>query len=349
MRNKPEKRRLGFWAIYAIVFSVLAMGIIGGLLYLRKYLAAYEESRPMRVAQGVIEQLATDSAPTHLFSGEVSEFERGTEIGRLYKKLTEGKAVDCAEKAGESGADAPVFSVRADNKEICKLTLAEAGRNDFFRCWQVVNIEFIGGNPLMLTLPESVKLKVNGVSVGEEYIAERDIPLAGYADFPEKAPSCVRYELPTLYFEPEVTLESEDCAPVAVKDDKGWSVKYNAEGGETEKAFASAAAKAYVAFASDEEAPITELDKYLIPGSTLRARMLSFDRKYFARHDRAEMRNVKASDYCVYGEGLCSVLVTYDYFMVTDGKEYTEQAAMTMYMLKTAAGWRLAEVATLSE
>ena len=349
MEKTVNKRKLGFWAIYAIVFAVLAMAIIGALTYLWKYLAAYEQSRPMRVAQSAVEALAAGEDMSDVFSVTLSEFEAQSQGKGVFATLTDGKEVDVAEKAGASTDEAPVFSVRADGREIFTVKLVKAGRNDFFQCWAVEKIEPSESQKLSLTVVENAILTVNGVVADEKYVVERNIPLEGYADIENGAPRCVRYELPILYFEPTVELSAPNCTPKAEKTKRGWTVSYTAKGGEAEKNIAIAAAKEYVAFASDEQAPIDKLDKYLISGSVLRDRMLSFDRKYFARHDSAEMENVTASEYCLYGENACSVKVTYDYRMITDGKEYVDPSAMIMYLIKTEGGWKLAEVATLSE
>lgn len=347
METSKAKRKLGFWGIYAIVFAVIAMAVVGLLGYLWKYLSAYEQSRPMRVAKEAVARLAEGEAE-QLLLAELSPFESGALGDNVFARLSESESLDVAEKAGVSTAEKPVFAVRAEGKEILTVRLTPSGRNTFFQCWEVEGVSLTRPERLVLTVVEGVKLRVNGVEVGEEYIAERDIPLDGYADFPQEAPRCVRYELPPLCVEPVVELEGSESAPRAERTQEGWRVSYSAEGGEREKAVAIAAAKEYVAFASDEEAPIDALDRYLVKGSVLRARMLSFDRKYFARHDSASMENVTASDYCVYGENVCSVKVTYDYRMITDGKEYVDPSAMIMYLIRTSDGWRLAEVATLS-
>ncbi|MBQ9558351.1 MAG: hypothetical protein IJU94_07120 [Clostridia bacterium] len=348
-KEKPAKKRRVplFWKIYAIAIAVAIMLICGLLGFFRAALKEYEDTRPLNAAREAVSALAAGEDRPEFIPAEASEFDKAASVAAAFAEAGGTADAEITEKVGVSTEEIPVFSVREGGKEICRVRLKEAGKSRFFKTWQIDGVFFTGDNAVDITLTADTRLLLNGVPVGEGYVTSRDEPLRGYEDFPDVTPKCVRYQIEGLYYEPVITLENDYCEPRAELKNGEWTVAY--PGSENSRAeavqLAYSAAQAYVKYASSQGSPLAPLDRWLIPGSTLRARVLSFDRRYFTRHDSAEFKNMTDLDFSVYGADEFSVKLAFDYVMRTGGKEQTDKTVITLYMLRIDGSWKLSDVA----
>ncbi len=348
-KQKPAKKRRVplFWKIYAIAVAVVIMLICGLLGFFRAYLREYEETRPINAAREAVSALASGENRPEFIPSEASEFDRAASVAAAFSEAGGTAEAEIVEKVGVSTEDVPVFSVREDGREVCRVRLREGEKRRFFRTWQVDGVFFTGDNAVDITLTADTRLLLNGVQVGEGYVTSRDEPLRGYEDFTDVTPKCVRYQIEGLFYEPVITLENDYCEPRAELRNGEWAVSY--PGSEDSRAeavqLAYSAAQAYVTYASSLGSPLAPLDRWLIPGSTLRARVLSFDRRYFTRHDSAEFKNMTDLDFSVYGADEFSVKLAFDYVMRTGRKEQTDKTVITLYMLRIDGSWKLSDVA----
>ena len=348
-KQKPAKKRRVplFWKIYAIAVAVVIMLICGLLGFFRAYLREYEETRPINAAREAVSALAAGENRPEFIPSEASEFDRAASVAAAFAEAGGTAEAEIVEKVGVSTEDVPVFSVREDGREVCRVRLREGEKRRFFRTWQVDGVFFTGDNAVDITLTADTRLLLNGVQVGEGYVTSRDEPLRGYEDFTDVTPKCVRYQIEGLFYEPVITLENDYCEPRAEFRNGEWAVSY--PGSENSRAeavqLAYSAAQAYVTYASSLGSPLAPLDRWLIPGSTLRARVLSFDRRYFTRHDSAEFKNMTDLDFSVYGADEFSVKLAFDYVMRTGRKEQTDKTVITLYMLRIDGSWKLSDVA----
>ena len=345
-QTKPRKKR--FWKIYAISTAVFAMLICGLLGFFHVYLSEYEDTRPLSVAKEAVASLAAGVNEPGFIPSEAGEFDRAADIAALFAKAGGTANAEVVEKPGVSTEDVPVFSVREGGREICRVRLAVSGKRRFFDGWQVDGVFFGGDNAVDITLTSETRLLLNGVQAGDAYVVSRDDPLPGYADFADVTPKCVRYRVEGLLYEPEIALDSDYATPKAEFKNGVWVVTY--PGSEKNRSdavdIAYAAAQAYVTYASSQDSPFAPLDRWLIPGSTLRARVLSFDRRYFTRHDSARFANMTDLDFSIYGADEFSVKLSFDYVMRSGKKEMTEKTVMTLYMLRWNGAWKISDVAS---
>ena len=344
----PKKRRVPlFWKIYAIAVAVVIMLICGLLGFFRAALKEYEDTRPLNAAREAVSALAAGEDRPEFVPAEASEFDRAASVAAAFAEAGGTADAEITEKVGVSTEEIPVFSVREGGKEICRVRLKEDGESRFFKTWAIDGVLFGGEHSVDITLTSDTRLLLNGVRVGEGYVTSRDEPLRGYEDFPDLTPKCVRYQIDGLQYKPVITLENDYCEPRAELKNGEWTVAY--PGSESSRAeavdIAYSAAQAYVKYASSQGSPLAPLDRWLIPGSTLRARVLSFDRRYFTRHDSAEFRNMKDLDFSIYGADEFSVKLSFDYVMRTGRKEQTDDTVMTLYMLRWNGSWKLSDVA----
>ncbi|MBO4934520.1 MAG: hypothetical protein J5441_05065 [Clostridia bacterium] len=345
--EKKKRRWPRFWKIYAITVAVAAMLICGLLGFFHVFLREYEETRPLNAAKEAVIALAKGENKPGFVPSDATEFDAAVDVAAAFAEAGGTANAEIVEKVGISTEEVPVYSVREGGKEICRLRLKPAEKRRFFKTWQADGFIFGGDNAIDITVTGDTVLKLNGVEVGENYIVERDAALPGYEDFADITPKCVRYCVEGLRFKPVVTLENPYCYPNAEFKNGFWTVTYR--GAENNRAdavnIAYSAAKAYVTYASSKNSPLAPLDKWLIPGSTLRARVLSFDRRYFARHDSAEFRNMEDLDFSIYGADEFSVKLSFDYVMRYGKKEQTDKTVITLYMLRWNGEWKLSDVA----
>ncbi len=345
--EKKKRRWPRFWKIYAITVAVAAMLICGLLGFFHVFLREYEETRPLNAAKEAVIALAKGENRPGFVPSDATEFDAAVDVAAAFAEAGGTANAEIVEKVGVSTEEVPVYSVREGGKEICRLRLKPAEKRRFFKTWQADGFIFGGDNAIDITVTGDTVLKLNGVEVGENYIVERDAALPGYEDFADVTPKCVRYCVEGLRFKPVVTLENPYCYPNAEFKNGFWTVTYR--GAENNRAdavnIAYSAAKAYVTYASSKNSPLAPLDKWLIPGSTLRARVLSFDRRYFARHDSAEFKNMEDLDFSIYGADEFSVKLSFDYVMRYGKKEQTDKTVITLYMLRRNGEWKLSDVA----
>lgn len=343
---EPKKRKSRFWKIYAIVTALAAMLICGLLGFFWQYLKEYEETRPVSVAKEAVTALAAGEDRDGFMPEEAGDIDRAASVAEAYAAAGGTANAEIVEKVGISTEDAPVFSVREDGREICLIRLRSDGKRRFFVKWVVNGVTFPEKHDVDITLTADTRLKLNGVTVGGEYVVSRDEPLPGYEEFADITPKCVRYSVEGLIFEPEMALENDYCYPAASEKNGVWTVTYPGPEDSREDAveLAYSAAKAYVTYASSQDSPFAPLDKYLIPDSILRQKVLSFNRKYFTRHDSASFENMEALDFSVYGADEFSVKLSFDYVMRNGSKTQTEKTVMTLFMLRYNGDWKIASV-----
>ncbi|MBQ6552600.1 MAG: hypothetical protein IJL83_03170 [Clostridia bacterium] len=345
--EKKKRRWPRFWKIYAITVAVAAMLICGLLGFFHVFLMEYEETRPLNAAKEAVAALAKGENRPGFVPSEATEFDAAADVAAIFAEAGGTANAEVVEKVGVSTEEVPVYSVREGGKEICRLRMKPGKKRRFFNTWQADGFMFGGDNAIDITVTGDTVLKLNGVEVGENYIVERDAALPGYEDFADITPKCVRYCVEGLRFKPVVTLENPYCYPNAEYKNGFWTVTYRGAEDNRQDAvnIAYSAAKAYVTYASSPNSPLAPLDKWLIPGSTLRARVLSFDRRYFTRHDSAEFRNMEDLDFSIYGADEFSIKLSFDYVMRYGKKEQTDKTVITLYMLRRNGEWKLSDVA----
>lgn len=343
-----KKRKPLFWKIYFISVAVFALLICGALLYFRLYLNEYEDTRPLNAAKKIVEQLADGKDKPEFIPHEANEFDAVVSVSEVFAARGGSEDSEVVEKIGVSTDSTPVFSVRSDGKEICTVRLKKGKDRRFFNGWKADGVFFGGNYSIDITLTADTQLLLNGVPVGDDYVVSREEALPGYTDFGDITPKAVRYVVDGLLYEPEMTLLNDYCYPNAEFKNGVWVVTYPGASVNRHDAgvIAYNAARAYVTYASSKDSPLEPLDRWLIPDSTLRERVLSFNRRYFMRHDSAEFKNMEVLDFSVYGPDQFSVKLSFDYVMTNGRSKKTEQTVMTMFMLRWKGEWKLSDVAS---
>ena len=263
--STPKKKRRVplFWKIYLIAVTVTIMLICGLLGFFRIYLKEYEQTRPLNTAKEAVSALAAGEDRPEFTPSEAGEFDAAASIAKIYAEAGGSADAEVIEKVGVSTEQTPVFSVREDGREICTVRLREGEKHRFFRDWQVDGVFFTGDNSVDITITADTRLLLNGVQVGDAYVVSRDEALAGYTDFGDVTPKCVRYQIEGLLYEPEITLLNDYCYPNVEFKNGVWVVTYPGAESNRDDAVAIAynAAQAYVTYASSQDSPFAPLDR----------------------------------------------------------------------------------------
>lgn len=191
-KPEPKKKKKGLpfgagLAIYAFVFLLV---IAGGLFFFWKYLEAFEVSRPDKVADAYMagatesdwEALVTESP---LFTN--SDFESGSEIARTCFEAIRGANYSIRHRSGEYSDRVPVYTVRAGNTDLARLSLRQSGSAGFgFKLWAVDSVELLedfvpDARSVEIHVPTGCTVWFNGFPLTENEITET-IPCAELSD-----------------------------------------------------------------------------------------------------------------------------------------------------------------------
>ena len=345
--KKANKFRVGL----AIFWLISLIGISAGLGWLWIRLEKYEAATPEAAVRHYLKQVEgqkweevlswSDFAPTNL----VTQEDYIAYLQQLYQDLPqEPTLVRTGEKAGS------VYLLKdSEGKQIAKLELTDApeGEKYAYRVQTQVTAE----QSFVIEAPAGATVLVNGRPLPESALKER-APAQGYEELPEgyEAPVLLRYELNGLLQEPQVTVEGEDYQVRQIQKDK--ETIYEVTGvpaKEQEQEYldlAQKVAKTYAAFVT-QDADRTQLNAYLLPGTSFYKAMQQFYNSWYVEHTGYDYRNMECTELESAGENAFSVRVTFDYVVLRGSKEYSYPSDYRLFFLKTDAGWKLTRLDTL--
>lgn len=176
--------------VYALIFLALTAW---GLGKFRRYLAAYELSRPETAINAYMQRVDAG----YLCSGGASAvLERvdlrlqSEEACRSYIESTLTEDISYAKYRAECTEDRLVYMILCGKQPVCKVTLTRGEAGVYgFAPWQVTREEFdlshITVNTASITVPRGYTVLLGEVPLDEAYITETDIPFDALADYYE--------------------------------------------------------------------------------------------------------------------------------------------------------------------
>lgn len=211
-RNKDN-----FWKIYTVCTILAVILLVCGFMIFHSYMEAYEASQPHTVVEEYLSSLKNDDVSAMVGSA-VDKLELGYEKREDYVSHLAG-SVDASKLTYRKNmvyysADAPVFSLVSDNREIIRLKLKAGEKGGFgFGTWKLddawIPIDGVtaGAKEYKVYVPHGSTLSVNGLTpnVTSESI---DYPMSSALEA-TVLPKCDLYELGTMYNAPALECMSD--------------------------------------------------------------------------------------------------------------------------------------------
>ena len=211
-RNKDN-----FWQIYTVCTILAVILLVGGFILFHSYIEAYELSQPHTAVEEYLSTLTNEDVSAMVDSA-VDKLLLGYEKREDYKNHLAG-SVDITKLSYRKNmvhysADAPVFSLVSDNREIIRLKLKADDKKIFgFRTWKLddawIPTDGVTANvkEYKVYVPHGSTLTVNGftpkvTSQSIEYPISSDLEAT-------VLPTCDLYELGTMYNAPSLECLSD--------------------------------------------------------------------------------------------------------------------------------------------
>ncbi len=211
-RNKDN-----FWKIYAVCTILAAILLVSGFMVFHSYIEAYELSQPHTAVEEYLSTLTNEDVSAMVDSA-VDKLQLGYEKREDYVKHLTG-SVDVAKLSyrknmAHYSADAPVFSLVSDNREIIRLKLKAGDDGSFgFGTWEPddawIPIDGVTANAkeYKVYVPHGSTLSVNGLN--PKITSENmEYPMSSALEA-TVLPMCDLYELGTMYNAPELECLSD--------------------------------------------------------------------------------------------------------------------------------------------
>ena len=304
MARRAKKRKIGS-VIYGtfIVLYVLALAAVILVVLSRTWAFAkdYEAAQPAPVIDAYMDDLRANLYNDGI-GAAVAEMNHGVqsndEVVAQVKRLLRG-TLDYRRAAGSDGESRIVYDLICNKEKFGTVTLVRddsAGKDANFvvpvfkwsfdlRPWKIGSEEFyLDGlySSLSITVPSTYSVTVNGVTLGEDHIVERDIPydvLKDYYDTYPDLPTKVTYSVGDLIGEFEPVVYDEKGNEVTIDenaDDMQFIEQPSAEIMAKLTDFVADFSNKYLYFSSGVGSPtgsFASLQPYLIEGGDLENRL----------------------------------------------------------------------------
>ena len=205
-----------FFPVFLSLLLILALSL-GGWWWLRlSPRGVWNPAGPEDAMERILEEHTTEdwrSLLAPLWEGEVSEFEDREQVfSALFEAAVAGEELRFYELGEYASAREAVYLLCASSHALGAVTLRyEDGQ------WRWADTaagdRLLGERyTLSLTVPEGCRPTVNGRSVGDEYLAEENIPYGDMTPLESRfahVPTQRRYEIPGLYFDADVAAEDQ--------------------------------------------------------------------------------------------------------------------------------------------
>lgn len=343
MRNRHVFRK-----VFLSVLFIFIAAIAAGLYVFWNFLADYEKTRPVNIIEDFVENIRNgdDALLLESVSFTPTEFEQADVYAEQYKEKLKGELAFYA-MPDKSTDENPVYKIKADNKQIAVVTLAQTGEKSSFGFpgYRVDKIETLAAQPLpdvQIIAPDNSVVYVNGVAVSDGYaVSEAEITQSqffhGYID---KAPVMVTYKIGGLLTEPEITAEAFDGTALERGDNNVFGLKpeKNSELSDMALEFSLNYSR-YIA----NDGYFNTIGKMIPEELPLYDKLYHYEENCYAWHSDYDFTDTVAYDPVFYNENCFSCRVTYNHVIVST-ETFTFPADNTVYFVNTASGWKVTDI-----
>lgn len=353
-RNKVLSR-LNKFGKFLLAYTGVLVGIVLILLVLLYgLLKDYESSMPNNTMDTVVKQFTAENIEKLLNENAVSvnEFESSATVADYFKSVMSDSGVTYKRKNGEFTNTTPVYVVMSGKTIIAKVTLAEKGQNAHkFTEWKVGTISFDGyidaKNDITITAPSAAVVKINGVTVGESYIKQKDVtfdPVKNVGTF-VTTPTNTVYKVSGLMAAPQITATLNGTELPVNVDKKICKIGYPTDAAllEAQKANINAINEAYGKYIINKGS-LSNLTKYLVGNAKSHVSDIPAVWAFlYGMTYTYEFKNQNITDMVKYSDNCFSCTSNYDLYVQWSNGNKTYNTSMIYTFVKTNGNWYLAD------
>ena len=356
-----KRKMSGFSKIYISVVSVFVVILIIAAFVLHSVLNAYEITRPRHVAKDVFERYFITLDFGGLMKYVTSEgelFESAERINEGVKDLYDPSTFEYFSVSTDENGNEK-YAVTSENKRIAYFTVSKTDKKAKygFSYYDITGDElfFASVGDVKIRVPEGYSLSVNGIAVGDSYIAQSNIEGESCKYMPEGVTGIMYtdYKISSLFFEPSITVTSPDGTNSEVKyntADKLYeaSVIYDSTLESDQSDYIIKAASAYTAYMSND-AQFGSVSGYLDKASDIYDRVRTVDNFWVRDHSGYTISGEKASEFYRYSDDIYSCRVTMKQTLKRAGyADHIENIDLILYLRKSGDKYLIYDIITNS-
>lgn len=204
-----KEKKVTFKKIYLCLCIGLILVMAAVLFYVNRLLRQYEQLRPERQVQQVMDQLAEDAAGSDFWKKyalpmvQAGEYEQHMDVQQVYQQLYTRGELDFAVKNGARGEDEQLYQISSNGMPVAEVLLKAKGPAETklavlsFREWTVTNVKpLLDAKDYTLSLPDDFRVWVNGVEIPP-------------VETPSGSGEEITYTLEKLYLQPQLEIKDQ--------------------------------------------------------------------------------------------------------------------------------------------
>ena len=358
-RKKQKKNLLTllkeswFWRIYCALVVLFVASLIVGLSILSGVMGEYEETRPVYAAQDVLATLNARNW-TEVYSMDESAKALTQETPEQYAEymnnLTTGYEFSLKNILSLNENEAR-YNVMMNGQKFAELTLEHSGEKTGhgYDCWQVKTLATtaMAASEYTITAPADSTVAVNGQTLSQDLIIQRDIPTEAAGNLPDgvMAPTLVKYAVNMSFGSPDsvtVTDKNGNAQEVTREDDHTWTAGLAFD--DSIKAQVEEAVvkwgRRLAAYTTDDYSKY-DLYNACINPSPARTYIRNMENQWAASHSGVDFENIQTYDYYVYSNDCFSCRISFDYIVHYKAGDKSYPTLYTMYFAKDGGSFKL--------
>ena len=352
-----KKKMSRYMKIYLSILGFFVAVLIVAAIVLWNLLDAFEQARPKYVAEKVFNDYFTSMKIGQLaetYCPELLKFETADSFNEKYAKTVDTSrfeyfSVSTDEKGNEQ------YAVAYENKRIAYFTVSPTDRESGFgfKYYELTDAEvFVQEQPdLNVRLPKGGVLTVNGLTIGEEYILEKDIKDRSYDYMPKDVNGIMydKYTVEGLLFEPSFVAKDKDGNALELVYDEEEEcyvtpIVYSEQLQSEHSKYVIKIAEEYTKYLSND-APFSSIGAYLDKNYDIYKRVRSIQVNWVRDHTGYDIYNQKAFEFRQYADGVfsCRIKLT-ETLSRPKYQDHTEHIDITLYLHKVGSKYIVYEI-----
>lgn len=342
-----------FWRIYCALVVLFVIGLVIGLSVLSGVMSEYEDTRPIYTARDVLATLNARNW-SEIYSMDESAKTLTQETPEQYaqymNELTTGYEFSL-KNILSLNEDEARYNVMMNGQKFAELTLEHSGEKTShgYDRWQLKTLATtaMAANQYTITAPADSTVAVNGQTLTEANIIQRDIPTEAAGNLPDgvMAPTLVKYGVNMSFGAPEsvtVTDKNGSAQEVTQDSENSWSAGLAYD--DSIKAQVEEAVikwgRRLAAYTTDDYSK-SDLSSACINPSPARTYIRNMENQWAATHSGVDFENIKTYDYYVYSDSCFSCRISFDYIVHYKAQDKTYPTLYTMYFAKDGGNFKL--------
>ncbi len=222
MSNENTKKfKNKFWVGFFIVLALILGAVAWGLTYLWNLMAEYEVSTPKYALSNVASLFVADNYATLTQNNKIdkSAYESDENVVTVFSEQLADGEITYSRLVKESSDTEQSYVVKAGATVVGEVTIGFEDTANFGR-WNITDtkLSIPTWGDVIVRIPQSAKLLVNGQEVSQEYIVKTDIAYERLKYIPDTyvIPKEVEYRINGFVDEPTIEVLDINSNPLAV-------------------------------------------------------------------------------------------------------------------------------------